>query len=91
MDFFEETWKIKNKYGIHARPARLFVDIASKYDCEIRVKANGMWANGKSIMSIMGLGAPCGEELTVQTHGDDAAMAIAELRELVNERKFDEN
>ncbi len=90
MDVLKETWKIKNKLGLHARPAQKLVGIASKYDCDIKVNANGMWVNAKSIMSVMGLGVPCGEELTVQAQGKDAAEAMSELKNLVTVRTFDE-
>ena len=49
----EKKVLIKNKSGLHARPAAIFVQIANKYDCEITVKKGKQKVNGKSIMGIM--------------------------------------
>jgi phosphocarrier protein HPr len=81
--------KIQNQYGIHARPAALFVKTASRYDCEIFVEKDGNKVSGKSIMGLMTLEASFGTMLKVSAEGDDAEEALNELTALVD-GKFDE-
>ena len=81
--------EILNQYGIHARPAALFVKTASRFDSEITVERGGNKVSGKSIMGLMTLEASKGTTLTVTVEGEDAEEAIAELAELVA-GKFDE-
>jgi len=80
---------IQNQYGIHARPAALFVKTASRYDCEIFVEKGGNKVSGKSIMGLMTLEASFGTLLKVSADGADAEEALDELAALV-EGKFDE-
>ena len=77
------------KLGIHARPAAMFVKIASKYQSQILVEKDGEQINGKSIMGLMMLAAGQGSKLVLIAEGTDAADAVAELAGLF-ERKFDE-
>ncbi|MDD2752562.1 MAG: HPr family phosphocarrier protein [Candidatus Omnitrophica bacterium] len=74
---------VKNKQGLHARPAALFVQVANKYDSRIIVKSNKEEVNGKSIMGILMLGAEQGTEIIIQADGDDAQVAIVELEKIV--------
>jgi phosphocarrier protein HPr len=81
---------VSNKLGVHARPAAMFVKIASKYDCEIFVEKDGERVNGKSIMGLMMLAAGPGSKLKVIASGSDASAALNELEALLK-RKFDED
>jgi phosphocarrier protein len=78
-----------NKLGIHARPAALFVKVASKFDSSILVEKEGEQINGKSIMGLMMLAAGLGSKLKLIAEGRDAEAAVAELEKLFI-RKFDE-
>ncbi|MCD6307416.1 MAG: HPr family phosphocarrier protein [Candidatus Latescibacteria bacterium] len=80
---------IVNKLGIHARPAALLVQEASKYRANIEIENDGVKVNGKSIMGVMMLAAAHGSEITVIADGDDAEDAIMGIRTLI-ESKFDE-
>lgn len=75
---------VKNKQGLHARPAALFVQIANKYDSRVTVKRDNEEVNGKSIMGILMLGAEKNSEIIIEVEGDDAEVALAELEKLVN-------
>lgn len=75
---------IKNKAGLHARPAALFVQIANKYDCQVMVAKGTMEVNGKSIMGILMLEANKGSRVTLRARGRDAARALEELSELLS-------
>ena len=80
---FKRDVVIKNKSGLHARPAAVFVQIANKYDCEIIVRKGKQKVNGKSIMGIMMLAAEKGAKITVIAEGDGAKEAVYELRDLL--------
>lgn len=77
-----------NKYGMHVRPAGLFVKMASRYDAEIEVEKDGNVVSGKSIMALMTLEATCGTVLKVTASGPQAKEALDNLEDLVA-RKFD--
>jgi phosphocarrier protein HPr len=81
---------VSNKLGIHARPAAMFVKIASRYECEIFVEKDGERVNGKSIMGLMMLAAGPGSHIKVAAAGTDAPAALNELDALLK-RKFDED
>jgi phosphocarrier protein len=75
---------IRNKMGMHARPAAQFVKRASKYKCDIWVEKDDEPVNGKSIMGLMMLAAGRGETIKLTTEGADAEAAMADLEDLVN-------
>ena len=76
--------KLMNEEGLHARPAAIFVRIASKYSSDIWLEAHGTKVDGKSIIGIMSLGAFHGEEITISAKGTDAKEAILALKELID-------
>lgn len=86
----EKTVTIKNKQGLHARPAALFVQIANKFNSEITVTKGRHKVNGKSIMGIMMLEAGCGSKVTMVATGDDAEAAVRELETLLVNENIDE-
>jgi len=75
---------VKNKQGLHARPAALFVQIANKFDSRITVRRDNEEVNGKSIMGILMLGAEKGSEIVIEAEGDDAKEAILELEKILS-------
>ena len=79
----ERQITIKNKQGLHARPAAIFVQIANKYESEITVKKNTEEVNGKSIMGILMLAAEEGSAVTVRAVGSDAEEAVGELEQIL--------
>ena len=74
---------IKNKLGLHARPAALLVQTANRFKCEVEILKGRQKVNGKSIMGIMTLAAGSGTALTLRTQGEDAAAAMDELLRLI--------
>lgn len=86
-NLIKKSMVIRNKLGLHARPAALFVQIANKYDAEISVKKGAQLVNGKSIMGLMMLAATRGSKIQIIAKGDDAQEAIAELERLVTSRE----
>ncbi len=82
-------FEIRNSLGIHARPASLFVKVASRYDADVTVERGDSKVSGKSIMGLMTLAVSCGTRLKVTAVGEDAEEALEELAKLI-ESKFDE-
>ena len=82
----EKEIPIINRLGLHARPAAMFVRIASRYRSEIWVSKEGEEVNGKSIMGLMMLAAGQGSKLRIRCEGPDASKAIEEIEELINAR-----
>jgi phosphocarrier protein HPr len=80
----EQTVTIRNRYGLHARPAAEFVKLAGGFDCDIWVRRDDTEVNGKSIMGVMMLAAEPGAELTIRAEGVDAERALKELVALVH-------
>ena len=79
---------LKNKYGMHVRPAGLFAKIASRFNADVEVEKDGNVVSGKSIMALMTLEAVCGTTLRVTAAGPQAREVLDELEALVS-RKFD--
>ncbi|MEP6809978.1 MAG: HPr family phosphocarrier protein [Chthoniobacterales bacterium] len=81
---------IVNRLGMHARPAAMFVRIASRFRCEVWVEKEGERINGKSIMGLMMLAAGQGSKLTIHCDGPEATQAVQELEGLIA-AKFNED
>ena len=79
----EKKIVIRNKLGLHARPAAMFVQIANKFDCDIMVKRGSREVNGKSIMGILTLAANKGSKILLRAEGPDSQAAMAELEKLL--------
>jgi phosphocarrier protein len=84
MPLIKKELTVKNKQGLHARPAALFVQIANKFDCRITVRHDDEEVNGKSIMGILMLGAEKDSLIVIEADGDDAEAALAELEKLIS-------
>ena len=82
---------VMNKFGLHARPAALFVETSNRFESEILVTHNHRQVNGKAILDIMTLGAPQGAELTLTISGPDAQAAADSLEALVKDRFGEED
>ena len=84
MGLIKKELIVKNKQGLHARPAALFVQIANKFDARITVRHDGEEVNGKSIMGILMLGAEKDSLIVVEADGVDAEAALVELEKLIS-------
>ena len=74
---------IKNRTGLHARPAALFVQVANKFESDITIVKEDQKVNGKSIMGILMLAAEKGARIEIVAEGDDAEKAAEELSEIL--------
>ncbi len=82
---------VRNRLGLHARPATAFAQTASRFRCSVRVRRAGEaeWIDGKSVMQMLLLAATAGTSLEVECNGADAAEAEQAIAALAD-RQFDE-
>ncbi|MDD5596655.1 MAG: HPr family phosphocarrier protein [Victivallaceae bacterium] len=85
----QQEVKITNSLGLHARPASLFVKIATKYKADIIVEKDGEEVNGKSLMGLLMLAAAAGSVIKISAKGEDCESALKAIVDLI-ERKFEE-
>ena len=81
---------VENRMGIHARPATVFVETASKFRSKVQISAKGKRVDAKSILMIMSMGLCKGTEITITADGPDAGKAAYDLKWLVDS-KFGED
>lgn len=81
-DVVEKSCTVRNKMGLHARPAAKIVQTANKFPCDVTLVKDGQDVNGKSIMGVLMLAAPQGSEITVRAEGDDAQSCVDAIFDL---------
>jgi phosphocarrier protein HPr len=86
----ERDIAIRNRLGLHARAAAKFVQTASRFQSEIKIRKNGEEVDGKSILGLLLLAASQGTRITIAVYGEDEAAAFAAVEDLI-ERSFDED
>ena len=79
----EKQIMIVNKLGMHARPASLFVQTASRFVADVKVKKDKQVIDGKSILGLLMLAASQGSYLTVWASGPDAMEAVDAIERLI--------
>jgi phosphocarrier protein HPr len=70
---------VKNKAGLHTRPAAAVVKLASRFKSDFFIEMQGTEINAKSIIGVMSLAAPKGTKLKLKLEGDDAEEAARQL------------
>jgi phosphocarrier protein HPr len=85
MSQLERTVTIASSVGLHARPAALFVQAAAATGLLVQISKTGVEpVDARSILSVMGLGAKCGEEVLLSADGDGADAALDGLVALLS-------
>jgi phosphocarrier protein len=82
----ERKLKVKNKLGIHARPATLIAKTANKYKAELKIEKDGMKVDGKSIIGLMILEAEMGSKIKIITKGEDELKLMEDIVKLIEEK-----
>jgi len=82
----QATLTIVNRLGLHARAASKLVNVAKRYQSEIKLAHGASNADAKSIMSVMLLAAPFGSEVLLTVTGADEVQAFEAVSLLVNDR-----
>lgn len=85
----EKILTVRNRAGIHARPAALIAQAANKFSSEITLEKDGMVVNAKSIMGVITMAAAYNMQLTLKTEGSDESDAAAAIQALFDS-KFEE-
>lgn len=83
---------VEHEAGLHLRPAAIFVQTASQFDCDVHVRNNQRDAgfkNAKSPLEVMMLGVNQGDTITLRAEGDDAEEALDALQTLI-ENNFEQ-
>jgi phosphocarrier protein HPr len=86
----EKTFHITSAEGVHARPATILVQNASKYSSDINLEYNGRTVNLKSIMGVMSLGVPSGAEIKITANGPDEEEALQGIAETLKKEGLGE-
>ena len=73
--------------GLHARPATVAVNAASKFKSEVKVAYKGRTVNMKSIMGVMSLGIPTQSEITISCDGEDEEVAVKTIEDVLRAQK----
>ncbi|GGI41422.1 phosphocarrier protein HPr [Mammaliicoccus stepanovicii] len=80
----QNSYVIIDETGIHARPATMLVQTASKFDSDVQLEYNAKKVNLKSIMGVMSLGVGKDAEITIYAEGSDEKEAIAAITEVLS-------
>ncbi|MGE3063354.1 MAG: HPr family phosphocarrier protein [bacterium] len=86
----EKEIVVKNKLGIHARPAALLVKNAGQFESKIEIKRDDLIVDGKSIMGVMMLAAEQGATLIFSIDGTDEERAMKAISKLFEENFYEE-
>ena len=84
------TVTVVDPVGLHARPATVAVNAASKFKSEINVAFKGREVNMKSIMGVMSLGVPTKATVTIVAEGDDEEDVVPSIAKVIKEQKVSE-
>lgn len=82
----EREITIKNKTGLHARPAAMFVEAADRFESEIELIFDGITVNAKSIIGVLSLGIGTGDKAILRISGSDEEEAMEKLVQLIENR-----
>ncbi len=85
----EKMLTVKNRAGIHARPAAIIAQTANKYQCEVSLSRDDTTVNAKSIMGVITMAAGYNTVLTLRTDGADEVECANEIEALF-ESRFEE-
>lgn len=86
----KKTFKITADSGLHARPATLLVNKASKFNSSIELQYEEKVVDLKSIMGVMSLGIPKGATITIIAEGNDADIAMDGVVEVIEDNLGEE-
>jgi phosphocarrier protein len=79
----EREFMVRSELGLHARPAGRFVSTAARFRAEVMVARGEEWVSGRSVLSLLSLAAAQGTRLRIRAVGDDAALAVEALGQLL--------
>ncbi|CAD2077299.1 phosphocarrier protein HPr [Phocicoccus pinnipedialis] len=86
----QRTFDIVDETGIHARPATILVQTATRFESDIELEYNNKKVNLKSIMGVMSLGVGKGAQVTIYADGSDEAEALEKITEALKQEGLTE-
>jgi phosphocarrier protein len=86
----EEEVVLKNKYGLHVRPATLIAQTAKDFQSSVVLLKEGQEVDARSIFSMLTLAAEKGSKITIRAEGADAESAVAKLAEVIGNFDVDD-
>ena len=86
----EKMLTVRNRAGIHARPAALIAQTANKFSSEITIEKDSASVNAKSIMGVITMAAGYNTQLILRADGEDEKQAVEAISQLF-ESKFEED
>ncbi len=86
----EVTFTLRNRVGLHARPAAVLVQRAKNFKSSISLSKDARTVDAKSILNVLTLGAERGAVVTLRADGEDEALAVNDLSQLI-ESNFGED
>lgn len=84
----KREYTIVDEAGLHARPASLLVQTATKFTNEIFIEFNGKRLTLKSIMAVMSLGVPQGGVIAIDVDGDNPIEVFESLEKILNDHRL---
>ena len=90
MKTAQREFKILNRYGIHARPAALFVKTVSQFQSEVQIEKDGNTVSGKSIMGLLTIEGFQGSIMKVTATGVDADEVLDAVGELIAKKFYED-
>ena len=78
-----KTVVIKNEQGLHMRPAGIFCNKASEFECSVRFRYDNTMANAKSVLSVLGACIKSGDEIVLECEGPDEKEALEAMKEIL--------
>ena len=85
QSLYRRRWRVANQHGLHLRAASHFVELARRFQADVRVLSSGGEADGKSVLDLTMLAADCGALLELELSGIDAQEAAVALCELIGQ------
>lgn len=82
----EKKIVIKNRTGLHARPAAIFVETADRFESEVELVFEGITVNGKSIIGVLSLGIGNNEQAVLRISGSDEEEAMEKMLQVIDDR-----
>ncbi len=78
-----KSFTVKNKMGLHMRPASAFVTRMTEFSSDVSIMYDNKEINGKSIMNLMAAGIRCNSDITVCCSGPDEKAMLAAAAEMI--------
>jgi len=80
---FKQEVIVKNKIGLHARPAAKVVAEGNKFKSDMKIKKGNKEVNMKSLLGVLSIGAMCGDRVTIEAEGEDEVAAVEAVTKLI--------